>query len=225
MINHEINEADNYSHIYYANLRLPLLSLLRNSPRKVLEVGCGSALSLEHLKNTTGCETVGVELRGDIAEKVKARGNVDRVWNIDITKENLPEEPHSFDTIILSHVIEHFQQPNEVLNKLKDYSAPNAQFLIAVPNIRHFSVIIPLVLKGKFNYSDSGILDHTHMRFFTRSSIENLLTELDFEIVDSEFELLGPRSKFADKLSLGLLRPFCGYAINILASYHTSKTQ
>jgi 2-polyprenyl-3-methyl-5-hydroxy-6-metoxy-1,4-benzoquinol methylase len=217
MINEKIDSIGSFTNSYYANLRLPLLDLIDWRPKKVLEIGCGSGLTLEHLKENKGAEVVGVEIRPEIAKKITDQGKLDRVWNIDITCDDLPEQENSFDTIILSHVIEHFAQPHSVLEKLKKYASPQARFLIAVPNVRHLSVLGPLLIKGRFEYTDSGILDHTHLRFFTKSSIITFLKKNNFNILHSEFELLGPKSKVLDRLSLGVLRPFCGYAINILA--------
>jgi len=223
MINKKIADAQSAAHIYYAIERLPLIAMLDRAPGKVLEIGCGSGLSLKYLKKNGASETTGVELRRDVAEAAKKSGGIDKIFNLDFTTENLPDSEGPYDTVIFSHVLEHFADPSYVLQKIKPNLGKGARILIAVPNIRHWSVLLPLIWKGKFQYQDSGILDHTHLRFFTKSSIVLLLESNGYELLDCQFEVNGPKSKLLSRLSMGLANGFAGYAVNILATMKSAQ--
>lgn len=216
MINDQISGQDSSSNIYYAIERLPLISMLDRAPGRVLEIGCGTGLSLKYLKENGATSTVGVELRDDVAKAAIAHGGVDKVYNINFIDESLPEDEGPFDTVIFSHVLEHFPDPGYILNKIKRNLAADARLLIALPNIRHWSVIFPLIFKGEFTYKDSGILDHTHLRFFTKSSSIVLLENSGFNVMDCKLEINGPKSRLLSLLSFGLANEFAGYAINML---------
>jgi 2-polyprenyl-3-methyl-5-hydroxy-6-metoxy-1,4-benzoquinol methylase len=217
MINDKITGPSSHNHIYYAIERIPLIAMLDRAPGRVIEIGCGTGLSLKYLKEHGATETVGVELRSDVADAAKNNGGVDRVFNLNFVEDDIPESEGLFDTVILSHVLEHFPDPNFILNKIKKHLNLNARILIALPNIRHLSVLIPLIFQGKFSYSDSGILDHTHLRFFTKSSAIEMLQNNGYRSLNCHLELGGGKSKMLSAVSFGAADEFAGYAINILA--------
>ncbi len=80
-----------------------------------------------------------------------------------------------FDTVLLYDVLEHLPDPAAVLVALQDVALPGTRLHVSVPNARHWSLFRDLVLRGTFAYSDSGHRDTTHLRWFTRSDIEQLL--------------------------------------------------
>lgn len=217
MINEKISGSDTPTNIYYAIERLPLISLLDRPPGRVLEVGCGAGLSLKYLKQNGAVETVGVELRSEVAAAAQENGDIDRVFNLNFITEDLPADEGLFDTVIFSHVLEHFPDPEYILNKIKKYLSPDARLLIAVPNIRHWSVVVPLIFNGRFDYQDSGILDNTHLRFFTKSSLIRMLEGAGFKVVECKLEVNGAKSKLLSSISFGGADQFAGYAINVLA--------
>ena len=94
----------------------------------------------------------------------------------------LPYERGSFDYVIFADVLEHLINPEAVLKKIRDYLKPSGYVLASIPNIMHYSVILEL-LKGNFTYQDSGILDKTHMRFFTLKEIEKMFNRCGYRIV------------------------------------------
>lgn len=85
----------------------------------------------------------------------------------------LPYDNGQFDYIILADVIEHLHDPEETLARLIPYLKKDGSFLCSIPNMMHISVISPL-LQGRFDYTDAGICDKTHLRFFTLDSILKL---------------------------------------------------
>jgi hypothetical protein len=79
-------------------------------------------------------------------------------------------------------VLEHLVEPAAVLRHLRRWLSDSGRILISIPNIRHESVVLPLLVEGRWEYADSGILDRTHLRFFTRDGVLKLLVDAGFEL-------------------------------------------
>ena len=107
------------------------------------------------------------------------------------------EQIGGFDIVILADILEHLVDPATILQYLVNYQQKNTRFLISVPNIANLWVRLNLLL-GKFDYADRGIMDRTHLRFFTRKSFSELLTEAGLTI---EVEKATP-------VPLNLVHPF-----------------
>jgi SAM-dependent methyltransferase len=97
---------------------------------------------------------------------------------LDITTE-LPANPESFDLVVLADVLEHLPDPLRVLRSVHSLLNLGARIVISVPNVAHVSVRAQLFF-GRFQYSTRGILGSTHLRFFTRRTVTDLLTNADF---------------------------------------------
>jgi SAM-dependent methyltransferase len=212
MLNIELNSDDNY----YNELRVPLLNLINAQPKRILEIGCASGQTLEYLKESKGAEIcVGVEISQEVAKVAKARKAVNRVIVGNIEELNLDYPPGYFDLIIASHVLEHMTDPWRTLEKLVSYLKIGGQFVGALPNVRHHSVLIPLIFRGKWNYETSGIMDWTHLRFFTYGTIKSLLeasSELKINRIEVDFG--GRKTKMANLLTVGLAKHFLAFAYN-----------
>ena len=96
----------------------------------------------------------------------------------------IPYNINSFDYIILGDVLEHLVEPRNLLMRFIPYLKQSGMFLCSIPNIMHTSVLFPLLFEGKFDYKDSGILDRTHLRFFTLESINMLFKSCHLKIQD-----------------------------------------
>lgn len=170
---------------YYTNARGDLISLIkrdRNDPIHVLEVGCGGGATLNRIKYLfPNAQVRGIELVEDVAEL--GINQVDIIQG-NIETMQLPYEKQYFDYIIFGDVLEHLYDPEAVLQKLKPYlRVGGGQFLCSIPNVMHVSVILSL-LQGEFRYEDAGILDRTHIRFFTWRSICAMLNRCGLEPTD-----------------------------------------
>ena len=88
-----------------------------------------------------------------------------------------------FDAIVAADVLEHLKDPLEALNRLRPFLKPDGFFVISVPNVAHGSVRLAL-LSGDFEYADIGLLDSTHLRFFTRETLEKLLDDAELGLVE-----------------------------------------
>ena len=94
----------------------------------------------------------------------------------------LPWEKEFFDYIIIGNELSCIRQPNIVLNKLKKYIKKDRHIIVSAHNVKHYSVILPLILNDEFTYSDSGILDETYSKMYTATELRNLLIESGYNL-------------------------------------------
>lgn len=193
--------------------RPEILALITNpydTPLRVLDVGCACGASLLSIKNKFPmAELHGIELdpgSWSIASKLfeVTQGNVEQ--NLDY-----PEE--FFDYIIFGDVLEHLNQPEAVLVNMKRYLKPGGMILASIPNIMHISVISEL-LNGSFTYQDSGILDRTHLRFFTKAEIIKMFSRAGYEILD-----IGNTRVWVSDDQLRLIEKLCALSTSQTEAY------
>lgn len=159
---------------YFSIVRSEILPLLPERAARTLEVGCGSGNTLAWLRQVRTTEWLGgVEVSSDAAES--ARRNIDHVWQGNIETLDLPIEAASLDLVLCLDVLEHLVDPWSVVRRLSGYLRPGGALIASLPNIRNMQVLFPLLLKGRWDYRDEGILDRTHLRFFTERSARELL--------------------------------------------------
>jgi 2-polyprenyl-3-methyl-5-hydroxy-6-metoxy-1,4-benzoquinol methylase len=153
------------------------------SGEHVLEVGCSSGALTERIA-AMGCRVTGIEVRPEAAEK--ARRFVEEVLVGDLATMPLPLPPSSFDAILLIDVLEHLKDPVEALRRLFPLLRERGRIVVAIPNVAHWFVRLRL-LAGRFDYEDSGILDRTHLRFYTRDTARAMLEEAGLEIRETDW--------------------------------------
>jgi 2-polyprenyl-3-methyl-5-hydroxy-6-metoxy-1,4-benzoquinol methylase len=164
---------------YSFYLRQELLDLVPTNAKFVIDVGCasgvlGSAIKRQH----PGVQVRGVELSSDAA--ARAREVLDDVY-CGSAENPLPSTWPNPDCVIFGDVLEHLQDPWRVLRYYRTLMSTGDKVVVSVPNIGHRSVLAGL-LRGKFDYMDAGILDRTHLRFFTRASAIALLESSGFKV-------------------------------------------
>jgi len=148
---------------------------------RVLEFGCATGYMTEVLKNRLGCTVTGVEISpeaAELAEQHAERVIVGDAEKIDYAAELAGEE---FDVVLFADVLEHLKEPGDVLRRVRPFVAENGVVIASIPNIAHGSVRLAL-LGGEFRYRDWGLLDDTHLRFFTRASIQDLFEETGYVV-------------------------------------------
>ncbi len=142
---------------------------------RVLEIGTASGYMGEYLIKEKGCEVWGVEPVKELYTEALPYG-YKKLFNS--TVENFLDSPETkdqkFDVIFLADVLEHMTNPQGVLIGLSRLLQPSGRFVISLPNIAHYSIRWQL-LTGRFDMQDGGILDRTHMRFFTLKSMKELI--------------------------------------------------
>ena len=154
---------------YFKNVRQEILPLLPNHVGRLLEVGCGAGDTLSFLKSSGRCGwAAGMEIFPAAAQS--AREKIDFVLEGNIETVNLPFDINSLDVILCLDVLEHLIDPWDVIRRLHTLLKPGGILICSIPNVRHYRASIPLLFLGRWRYSDHGILDKTHLRFFTRES-------------------------------------------------------
>jgi len=161
--------------------RLQIVSRLRPGER-VLDVGCGSG-EIARLMREKDCTVIGLEL--DSEKAAKAGTYCEQVLVGDIETMPLAFEPESFDVFVLSNILEHLRDPVATLRRLVPLLRPTGRILVDLPNVAHWDVRLRL-LRGRWDYEDAGILDRTHLRFYTRKTAREMLRETGFEILDED---------------------------------------
>ena len=164
---------------YFRRERREVEALIPEGVKRVLDVGCGEGVLGRRLLEKGIEEVVGIEINPEVCEK--ARHNISHVICGDIEKIELPFDKGYFDCCIIADVLEHLKDPLNNLNKLKQYLSDSAIVVASIPNVRYYGVINMLV-EGYWKYEDYGILDKTHLRFFTKKEIEKLFVDAGFEI-------------------------------------------
>jgi O-antigen biosynthesis protein len=164
---------------YYAQERPDVAAMVPAGAIDVLDCGCAEGVLGGRLRQR-GCRVVGIEPHPTASEAAADR--LDRVYRGTL-EECLPAlEPGSFDCAICADVLEHLVDPRRVLVDLFRVVREGGTLVCSVPNVRHLGVLVNLVVRGRWDYGPSGVLDHTHLRFFTKQSIVELLTECGFVI-------------------------------------------
>ncbi|HAJ35402.1 MAG TPA: class I SAM-dependent methyltransferase [Chloroflexi bacterium] len=156
-----------------------LVDLISPSHSKVLDIGCGNGANL-HLLAQRGIHGVGVTLSEAEAQIVLDRGYHAIVW--DISQPDLPFPSESFDALIFSHVLEHLPWPEEVLRRYATLLKPGGNAYIALPNVMQFMQRWQFI-RGRFRYTETGLMDRTHLRFFDSATARQLAQNAGLHIV------------------------------------------
>ncbi|MCW1146902.1 class I SAM-dependent methyltransferase [Flavobacterium lacisediminis] len=202
---------------YFSNIRKDLINFIKPNSKdlKILEIGAAYGETLFYLKEKgIASECVGVDLFEDVNNKQNYK-NIDRFIFGNIEQIDLKEYYGYFDLILLPDVLEHLLEPTPVLNKIKEYLKEDGKIIVSMPNIRHYSALIKIFIKGDFRYEESGIFDYTHMRFYCRKNIQELLEISGYKIITQESSIKNYKGKSAAKLinliTFGIFEEFFSY--------------
>jgi SAM-dependent methyltransferase len=168
--------------IEYGALNRPVLDAIPMSARRILDLGCGTGSLGREVKARQRVEVTGVTY--SMAEAEIARDRLDRVIVTDLNTFD-PKGMGRFDCIVCSHILEHLYWPQQVLSAVASSLEPGGLLVVALPN--------PLVwkqrlrfLRGEFRYTDGGLMDRTHFRFFDRTSARELVTGAGFREISAD---------------------------------------
>lgn len=163
---------------YFQFTRTDLIDLLpKRTFDNILEVGAGGGNTLLYLKHAGIAKQVtGIELF-DLPGTEQNNQGIDRfiIDNIEQTNNNAFNK-NEFDIIICGDVLEHLANPWAVRDKLINWLKPGGYFLASIPNIREFKTVLKILLRGTFTYEEGGVMDKTHLRFFGKKNIIELLS-------------------------------------------------
>jgi len=159
---------------YYCNARKEILGLLPPDADKILEIGCGAGATLSFIKSIGKCRWVGgIELVPEAAKR--AGEQLDWLLEGDVEQLEIPLENGSVDVILCLDVLEHLVDPWTIISRLHRKLKLGGSLIASIPNVRNLKIILPLLIRGTWTYEDSGLLDRTHLRFFTKSSARELV--------------------------------------------------
>ena len=164
---------------YFECPRSEMLEYVPSLCRRVLDVGCGTGSFGASIRKRTGCEVWGVESNAGSIQK--AEQNIDKVFHGYFGPE-LELPPGYFDCIVFNDVLEHMLDPASTLVLARALLSSGGCIVASIPNIRQFPTVWKLVIRGEWEYQECGILDKTHLRFFTRLSIMRLFQGAGFAI-------------------------------------------
>lgn len=168
---------------YYGHERHEMLPFVPTSAQRILDVGCGAGAFSARLKKERSVEVWGVEINPEAARLASQR--LDKVICGEFSSA-LDFGSTRFDCIVFNDVLEHMASPESALRLARTLLAPQGVVVASIPNVRHLTVLWELVVQGDWQYRDAGILDRTHLRFFTRISILRLFQEQGFNVLRCE---------------------------------------
>jgi 2-polyprenyl-3-methyl-5-hydroxy-6-metoxy-1,4-benzoquinol methylase len=194
-----------YKHKWQSESDLPLESkiILKwiGKEKKVLEVGCHSGGFSQWIQKQN-CEVTGIEINSKALEEAKPflmEAFCGDIENEDFWK-NLSEK--KFDVIMFEHVLEHLANPWKILKQCKNILNKNGMLIIALPNISNADSRFNMFI-GNFDYSETGVMDKTHLRFFNQKTIREMIVQAGFNIQEyaSPWQV-NPIREFIDHLPL-----------------------
>lgn len=156
---------------------MKLASLIAPKSR-ILDVGCGTGVVTEIIRQQKCASIIGIDPDAERVQRATARG-LD--VHLGILSSEFTQQHGPFDYIVFADVLEHLPNPAEIIAMAKGGLKPGGSVVASVPNVAHWFVRTDL-LAGRFDYQDCGIMDATHLRWFTRRSIREFFERLGFQI-------------------------------------------
>jgi 2-polyprenyl-3-methyl-5-hydroxy-6-metoxy-1,4-benzoquinol methylase len=193
---------------YFTRDRQDILQIIPpGPPGRILEIGAADGNVLVDLKRSGRArEVVGVELFPS-PDGSQSRSEIDRFIIADVEKKELDLEPQSFDTLICADVLEHLRDPWGILRYLTGFLRDGGVLVLSLPNILYWRAF-GRILSGDFHYCSSGVLDKTHLRFFCRRNMLELVRSAGLTVttVEPSFRRQAElrRDRLLNVLTLGL---------------------
>ena len=167
-------------HGYHDLPRREILELIPTTSKRVLDLGCGTGALGKALKERQPCHVTGIELNKEAFEIAKT--NIDVCLNDNLNRYDPTLTLVKYDCIILADILEHLVSPYAILKKFASVLTDDGVVIASIPNIGH-PWILKNLQRGLFRYESAGILDITHLRFFTKTSIFQIFCTAGLKIV------------------------------------------
>jgi SAM-dependent methyltransferase len=202
--------------LYYNTFNPTLREVLARAPRRILELGCSAGKLGEFIREKfPDAHHTGIEINAEAAAIARtriARVIEKRLEDIDFAAEGIA--PGSIDTFIACDVLEHLYDPWRALLRVRPLLTDDAQVAVSLPNVRNLMVAAELHNEGTWRYTPDGLLDVTHIRFFTLRDIFQMMDETGYQVVhvksniDARYQDLydSNRGKPAVTLQLGRVK-------------------
>jgi len=166
---------------YFLHTRNELLPFIPEGIKTVLDVGCGNGAFGALLKRTYNCVVWGIEPNKQAAEQ--AGEQLDKAINGLFSAETAELKGQKFDAIFFNDVLEHLPDPEEALTACQDFLNNDGYIIASIPNIRWYPVVLALLRYKDFKYEPAGVMDKTHLRFFTLKSMIRMFENSGYKVV------------------------------------------
>lgn len=200
---------------YFQWVRTEAMQAIPESATRILSVGCGAGATEAELLSS-GKEVVGIELDAGAAKVARGRG----IHVIEHSAElPIPQlTGQTFDCLLFLDILEHMQDPEQVIRNFTSLLSSDGVIIISVPNFRHYSVALALFVKGDFPYALAGIFDRTHIRITSRKRVEHWVRDAGFSVTKTDYVMHRRRERLVSTLSCGLLREFLATQILVVGA-------
>lgn len=168
---------------YFENFRREMLAFVPLSAKNILEIGCGNGAFGSIVKQRQQTRYIGIDLANTPLQIAQTRLDIAIQADIENKNDALPFSKDEFDCIICNDVLEHLRDPWASLDKLCGYLTLGGYLVASIPNVRYFEVMKELLIHRLWRYQEEGVLDRTHLRFFTDRTIRNLFEQAGLQIV------------------------------------------
>jgi SAM-dependent methyltransferase len=201
--------------LYGEEANIGLLRLLGRAEGRVLDLGSGSGAMAPALRSIGATTVVGVD--PSEAACAVAEPAYDMLATAAVEQLELPLiGGEKFDVVVIADVLEHLVDPWAVLTKVRGWMAPGGRVAISTPNLTYIRILAGLVLRDQFSYApDGGIMDVTHLRWFTRSTMDDALERTGFS-PEAHGGAWGPRRARVGRLGRGHLDRFLLHQIHVV---------
>jgi 2-polyprenyl-3-methyl-5-hydroxy-6-metoxy-1,4-benzoquinol methylase len=213
----EFKNAEPKTAGYYLETRPDIQALVDARGKRILDVGCAAGELGRAFKHAGALEVTGIERSMEAATQAKQL--LDRVLVSDVENADLPLEDETFDWIIFADVLEHTIDPWTALGLYRRYLKGDGRVVASIPNVRFYAVIARLIF-NRWGYRESGILDSTHLRFFTLPTIKAMFKQagLEIERIERKYRLFEDQSRIG-RVGATVSRVFCRFIAPLIGPH------
>jgi 2-polyprenyl-3-methyl-5-hydroxy-6-metoxy-1,4-benzoquinol methylase len=166
---------------YFSQTRPEMIAIVPEGINTLLDIGCGAGTFGTALKQARPeLRIFGIEFNAEVVNPVPS--SFEKVWigDVNMILPSLPEL--TYDLIVFNDLLEHLVNPQEVLDKCVRLLRPEGRIMASIPNMRFWPILSDLLFQAEWRYRDAGVMDETHLRFYTRKSIIRMFQEAGFSV-------------------------------------------
>ena len=212
-----MNQYEGKDFSYFGWNRGDVIPYLPLTANRICEIGCGNGTTLANIKRRYNASFA---IGFDVHEQsiAYARDRIDKAEVIDIEASPLPDYVENIDLFLCLDVLEHLRDPWSVVKALHERLSLGGSIVASIPNIRHYTVSMGLLFAGKWDLTESGLLDRTHLRFFVRKTAIELMASSGLRVESVGKTYRRRLDRAAAAASLGLLSDICALQYIIRAT-------
>jgi 2-polyprenyl-3-methyl-5-hydroxy-6-metoxy-1,4-benzoquinol methylase len=209
------------SNNYYRHIKRWMIPFFKDGPNSVLDLGCAAGLLGACLLESGKAAVVdGVEIFAPVAQEAAKRYRRVHVGDVEGMALDYRAE---FDYVVCGDILEHLKDPYAMMHRIHDWLKPGGSLLVCLPNVRSYRVLKEVIFCGEWKYVSSGILDRTHLRFFTRRSCQRMFEEAEFRVTHEQIIIDGPRKQLLNRITFGWLDEFLASQIFVCGIKEPAK--